>query len=115
MQNAIGNSQPLTLTAPEGGVVSGGGYLIGSLFVVATESADAAAQFAALVEGVVELPRVDSEEWTEGLLLYWDEGEGKATIDDDSANNVLIGRAVEDIAASPAVATGKVWIDGVAR
>lgn len=115
MQNAVGNSQPLELTAPEGGVVSGGGYLIGSLFVVAVESASAGDKFEAICEGVVTLPRVDSEEWAEGDLIYWDEGDGKATTDDDSANNALIGRAVEAIDASPAVATGNVLIDGVAR
>jgi len=87
----------LTLTAPTGGVVSGTAYLIGTLVVIATETVAQTLSFAALVAGVVDVPKVEDEAWTEGLKIYFDESEGKFTLDPDTAANPLVGVAVRPI------------------
>ena len=93
----------LELTAPAGGVVSGTAYLIDSLLVVAEVSAAEAAKFSALVKGVVDLPKVPSEAWTEGLKIFFDESEGLFTLDDDTGANPLVGAAVQPINAATVV------------
>lgn len=96
----------LELTAPAGGVVSGTPYLIDSLLVVAEASALVGAKFSALAKGVVDVPKVASEKWTECLKLYWDDTAKKVTLDDDTGSNPLIGLAVLPIeAATVALAT----------
>lgn len=91
-------SQPgeiLTLTAPSGGVVSGTAYLIGTLVVIATETVAQTLSFAALVCGVVDVPKVADEGWTEGLKLYWDDSAKKFTA--TASTNTLVGVAVQPI------------------
>jgi predicted RecA/RadA family phage recombinase len=97
MNNSISAGSSVTLTAPSGGVVSGTAYLIGSLLVIAEETAAEAASFTATVRGVVKVPKVADETWTEGLAIYFDESAGKFTLDDDSASNPLVGAAVQPI------------------
>lgn len=55
-KNYIQDGDVLTLTAPAGGVVSGGVYAIGTLVVVAIADAAAGAQFAGKATGVWRLP-----------------------------------------------------------
>lgn len=69
----------IEVTAPGGGVTSGNGYLIGKLFGVAVTDADAAAKFSLRVQGVVNLPKNNTEATTEGAALYWDAGAGELT------------------------------------
>lgn len=97
MQNFYRPGKVITLTAPTGGVVSGTAYLIGSLVVVATKTVAQTLPFEALVKGVVTVPKVAEETWTDGLKIYFDESEGKFTLDDDSAANPLVGVAVQPI------------------
>jgi predicted RecA/RadA family phage recombinase len=87
----------LTLTAPSGGVVSGTAYLIGTLVVIATETVAQTLPFAALAVGVVDVPKVADEPWTEGMKVYFDESEGKFTLDPDTATNPLVGVAIQPI------------------
>lgn len=89
-----------TLTAPSGGVVSGGAYLIGSVLAIAEEDAAAGDPFTALLVGVVRVPKPPDEVWTEGLKIYFDESESLFTLDDDTAANPLVGVAVPPIAAA---------------
>jgi predicted RecA/RadA family phage recombinase len=84
-------------TAPAGGVVSGSAYLIGTLLVIATETADAAAPFRGLVRGVADVAKVESETWTEGLKIYWDDTAKEFTLDSDTGSNPLVGAAVPPI------------------
>lgn len=111
MNNFVQIGENLTLTAPSGGVTSGLGYLIGSLFVVATVTADETVQFVGRVIGVVELVKTTAEAWTEGQKIYWNNSTKKTTT--TSGGNTLIGVATEITAA--AATTGKVRLDGVAR
>jgi len=55
-KNYVQDGEVLTLTAPAGGVVSGGAYAIGQLVVVAIEDAAAGAPFEGHACGVWRLP-----------------------------------------------------------
>lgn len=72
MKNFIHTGQALELTAPAGGVVSGGAYLIGVLFVVAAHDAAAGEKFNGVRAGVFTLPKNAPEAWSEGTEIYWD-------------------------------------------
>jgi predicted RecA/RadA family phage recombinase len=111
MNNFKSIGENLTLTAPSGGVVSGLGYLIGSLFVVATVTADETELFVGRVIGVVTLVKTTGEAWTEGAKVYWDNSAKKVTT--TSSGNTLIGVAAA--AAASADTEGDVRLDGVAR
>ena len=110
MKNFIQEGNILTLTAPAGGVVSGNGYLIGKLFVVATVTAAAAALFAARVKGVIDLAKTSAQAWTEGQKIYWDDTNKRA--DSDATLGQLIG--VASAAAANPSATGNVRLNGTA-
>jgi len=96
--NYIQPGQVLTLTAPAGGVTSGTGYLIGSMFVVALHDAAVGEAFEGQLTGVWSLPKTSAQAWTEGVAVYWDGS--KATTADGSGSNTLIGHAAT-AAANP--------------
>src|SRR6186713_1161452 len=93
MENFSQPGQVVTLTAPTGGVVSGLPYKIGSLVVIATKDVAETLPFEALVEGVVDVPKVGDEIWTEGLKIYYDASPSGFT--SSSGGNTLVGVAVE--------------------
>ena len=99
MDNFSKAGKVIQLTAPTGGVVSGTAYLIGSLLVIATETKAQTLAFSALVVGAVDVPKVADEAWTEGMKVYFDESEGKFTLDPDTAANPLVGVAIQPISA----------------
>jgi len=111
MKNFVQEDEVVELTAPVGGVVSGGAYQIGQLFVVAVASAPAGSKFSALTEGVTNLPKATGSAWAEGSLLYWDSTANNLTI--TATGNLLVGVAVSP--AASAAATGRVRLNGVAR
>lgn len=100
----------MTFVAPGGGVVSGTGYRIGSLFVVALATAAATESFVGVTEGVFTLPKTSAQAWTEGQRVYWDDGNDRA--DTDAAVGALIGVAAA-VAANPS-STGSVRLNGSA-
>lgn len=110
MNNFIQEGDILTLTAPTGGVVSGNGYLIGKLFVVATVTAAATALFAARVKGVIDLAKTSAQAWTEGQKIYWDDTNKRC--DSDATLGQLIG--VASAAAANPSSTGNVRLNGTA-
>lgn len=109
MRNYVQPGDVLGFTAPEGGVESGAGYLIGGLFVVATADVDEDEEFQGQVTGVVELAKTSAQAWTEGAAIYWDADPGEATT--VAAGNVLIGVASE-VADNPSD-TGRVRLNAV--
>lgn len=111
MDNYVSSGQTLTLTAPGGGVVSGGVYKINDLIVVAAADAAAAAEFEGQTVGVFTVAKTTGEAWTEGSKLYWNNSTSKFTT--TSGGNTLAGVAAA--AASSGAATGQVRLDGVAR
>jgi predicted RecA/RadA family phage recombinase len=84
------------LVAPAGGVVSGKGYLIGAIFVIALTSAAEGDLFTGREDGAWELDavgHVSAQAIGQGGPVYWDTAAGKAT-KIPSATTVLIGAAI---------------------
>lgn len=103
MNNFRESGNVLTLTAPEGGVVSGGAYLIDALLVIAAASVAADEAFEGVPVGIFRLPKPDQEEWSECAKLYFDEAAGKFTT--ESAGNTLIGVAARAAVAAIVLTT----------
>lgn len=116
--NYVQPGKVLTLTAPTGGCESGTPYLFGSIFGVATSDAAEAAAVEVAVEGVWDLPKVGSQQWTEGQKIYWNDA--AADSNGQVCSNVatvgqLIGVAVKPLPGSGAgETTGRVRLNGVA-
>lgn len=72
MRNFVQHGDTVTLPAPVGGVVSGGGYLIGTLFGVAAQSAPEGETFDLEVKGVFDLPKAAGANFATGAPVYWD-------------------------------------------
>lgn len=117
MNNYVQPGNTITMTAPSGGVVSGTAYQIGSLLVVAQVSADEAAKFEALVNGVVTLPKAASQAWTEGEKVYWDNAAAASSgqvCTTDATKGMLIGVAAAAVDDKVTSTTGTVRLNGVA-
>lgn len=97
MKNWLQEGKAIYLTAPTGGVKSGGGYVFGSIFGVAGADADAGETFALWLVGCFELPKVGSLEISTGDKVYWDVGEGD--VNKTSSGNTLAGVAIADAAS----------------
>jgi predicted RecA/RadA family phage recombinase len=113
MKNFVQDGDVITLTAPSGGVVSGQGYKIGSLIVIATETVAQALPFPALVEGVVTHAKPGSQAWTEGVKIYWDDSAHNFTT--TSSSNTLCGVAAAAVDSGAGSTTGTVYLDGAVR
>lgn len=111
MDNFIQPGNVLELTAPVGGVASGEGYLIGSLFVVATTTEAAAALFRGQVVGVVQLTKAAPQVWAEGDQIFWDDTGKEAT--NVGPEDAYIGVASE--AALSAAVVGNVRLNEVGQ
>lgn len=96
--NFVQPGHVLTLTAPSGGVVSGQGYVVGALFVVALHDAPEGEPFEGQCTGVFRLPKTSAQAWTEGAAIFWNGT--AATTADGSGSNTLIGHAAA-AAANP--------------
>lgn len=92
MKNFIQPGDVVTLTAPTGGVVSGSGYLIGTMFVVAAGNAAQATPFEGKTTGVFNLTKATGVNWVQGAALYWD-NTAKA-ITNSASGNKMIGTAM---------------------
>lgn len=113
MNNFVQRGDVITLTAPSGGVVSGGVYLIGGLLVVAAADVAQTLPFEGKVTGVFDVTKVGSQAWTEGAKVYWDNGNTRFTT--TSGGNTLAGVAVAAVGAGAGETTGRVRLDGVTR
>ena len=98
----------LTYTAPSGGVVAGSAYLIGSLLIVATQSAAQGSPFNCVRAGVFDLPKAAGA-WLEGQLIYWDNSARCCTT--TSLSNTRVGAAAQAQASGDT--TGRVVLPGV--
>jgi len=99
MKNYTQDGKTITLTAPAGGVASGAGVLIGSLFVVPLHSASAGEAFEARTTGVIEMPKAAGAV-TEGAKLYWDNTAKNVTT--TATANTFIGYAAQAQASGDA-------------
>lgn len=107
----IAQGDVLTLIAPSGGVTAGTPVLIGGLVVIPQTTAAEAASFDAYVTGVHSVPKADSQAWTQGCVVYWDASGGAFTT--TGASNYRAGVAVEAVASTGGLTTGKVKLDGI--
>lgn len=108
--NFVQPGESMTLTAPEGGVVSGGTYKIGQLIGFAAADAEAGDSFVLVVTGVWTVTKVGSQAWTEGALVYFNGTAWTTT----SAGGTLGGVAAESVGATAEETTGKVRLNGTA-
>lgn len=95
--------ESLTLTAPSGspgGVVSGEPYLIGSLLVIALETADAGDPFDCQAEGVYFGNKVAIEAWTEAQIVRWNDTLRLFTETVGSPENPIVGSALVAVSAA---------------
>ena len=110
----MSNIQPgdfLEFTAPSGGVTKGTGVLIGGLLVIPMVSAAVGEKFRGATTGVHSHTKVGSQAWTEGAVVYWDDGNARFTT--TAASNYRAGVAVEAVDNGAGDTTGVVRLDGV--
>jgi len=96
MNNFVQDGHALDLVAPSGGVVSGVGYLLGGLFVVAAVTAAEGAPFAGWREGVwtfTALAHASTQGQAVGDVVYWDDTNKRTT--KTATGNTAIGIIVE--------------------
>ena len=96
----------LELTAPTGGVTAGVPVLIGTRLVIPTTTVAETLLFRGMTAGVFSVPKVGSQAWTEGALVYWDDSNKYFTT--TAGGNTLIGAAVEAVASGAGDTVGKV-------
>ena len=98
MKTYVASGRSLTVTAPVGGVVSGQGVLIGTLFGIAQYDAAEGADVEILTEGVVELPKTSALAIDVGDRLFWDAT--NTVVNKTATAQICVGVAVS-AAANP--------------
>ncbi|MBK8211473.1 MAG: DUF2190 family protein [Rhodospirillales bacterium] len=88
----------LTVAAPTGGVLSGSGVLIGTLFGIAQSDATEGADVEILTDGVVEIGKTAALQIDVGDRLFWDAS--NKVVNKTATAQVCIGVAVS-AAANP--------------
>ena len=98
MKAYIQPGHALTVTAPAGGVLSGQGMLIGTLFGIAQYDAVEGAEVEILTEGIVEIPKTSALQIDVGDRLFWDAT--NKVVNKTATAQVCVGIAVS-AAANP--------------
>lgn len=101
MKNFIQSGNIVPVTAPAGGVVSGGGVLIGNLFGIANITADAGMPVEISTVGVFDMTKAGGA-IAVGAKVYWDATAKVAT--GTASGNSLIGTAILGAASGDAAA-----------
>jgi len=73
MKNYLQPGNILDLIAPSGGVVSGAPLILGNIFAVPQSSEAENDTFAGVVEGVVEVDKLSTDNMTIGLKVNWND------------------------------------------
>lgn len=107
MKNYIQPGNVIAVTAPTGGVASGDGVLVGSLFGIAAGDAAENDNVEVQTTGVFELSKVTGA-ISQGAKVYWDDTNKNVTT--TATGNTLIGAAV--VAAVSGDATARVKLNG---
>ncbi len=110
MKNYIQPGENMTLTAPYD-VLSGGGLLVGKIFGVASDAALNGTEVVAALTGIFELAKADSQAWTVGALIYWDNTNKVCTT--TASGNSLIGVAAAAVASTAGLVKGLVRLNGI--
>ncbi len=97
-KNYIQPGHTITVAAPTGGVLSGDGLLIGTLFGVAQYDAVEGADVEILTEGVIEIAKTSALQIGVGDRLFWDAT--NRVVNKTATAQVCVGVAVS-AAANP--------------
>ena len=108
MKNFVTHGQKVTVVAAAA-IASGAGVLENVLFGVATKAAKAGESVDIQVEGVVELTKVETEVWSVGEPLFWDDTNKRLT--KTSASGLVLVGCVYEPAANPST-VGQVRLNG---
>ncbi len=108
MNNYVISGDTLEAVAPSGGVLTGNGVVIGSIFGVAAATALVGVKFTLRTKGVFDLTKEAALAVTVGDLVYWDDAAKEV---DKTGTNTPIGVCVEKDAAG-GDATVRVRLDG---
>lgn len=110
MKNYIQNGDVVTVTAPNGGVVSGLGMIVGGLFGIAATTVPEGSTVEIATTGVYDLPKAPATVFALGDRVGWDDT-AKA-IAPPAAGLYPVGIAIT--AAGNGAVTVRVRLDGVA-
>lgn len=113
MTNFVQPGDVVEFTAPSGGVVVGVPKQIGQIIVVPAVTAAQTVRFNGHITGVFDVPKIGSQAWAEGAVVFWDEGNDRATT--SGAGNVQFGIAVTAVGSGAGETTGRVRLDGIGR
>jgi predicted RecA/RadA family phage recombinase len=112
MKNFIQHGDTVTVAAPSGGIASGDGVLIGSLFGVAATTQAEGSDVEISTRGVFDLPKATGDDFTLGAEVYWDTTTKKAVNNmSTGGGDARIGVALE--AAGSSATTVRCRLDGV--
>ena len=111
-KNYIQEGEVLDMIAPSGGVVSGTGYLIGSLFGVAQVTAAVGETFTLQTCGVFSLTTASGAgtDWTAGTKVYWDNTAKNVT--KTASGNTFIGFGIAAKATADTTAIVRLQLVG---
>ena len=110
MKPRIQNGDVITVNAPTGGVTSGDGVIVGSLFGTAAFTAAEGEPVEIATRGVYALPKEPTAVIAQGARVAWDATEKRIDLPDTGFYPV--GIATE--AAGNGITTVRVRLDGVA-
>jgi predicted RecA/RadA family phage recombinase len=111
-KNKVQDGRIVTVLAPAN-KLSGAGVKVGQIFGVAQQDALSGASIDIEIGGVYDLPKVGSQAWAVGDLVYWDDGNSRCT--KTAAGSLLIGTAYAVVGSGAGETTGRVLLDGTAR
>lgn len=110
MQNYIQNGHVIIVTTPAGGITSGEGLIVGSIFGVAAYSAAEGDMLELVTTGVYKLPKATAAVLIVGARVAWDNTAKNINV--PGAGRFPVGVATE--AAGNGVTSVAVRLDGVA-
>lgn len=109
MKNFIQNGDMISVTAPAGGIASGEGIVVGSLFGVAAKAAAEGESVEIATVGVFELPKAPATVIGQGARVAWDDTAKQVVL--PGVGLFPIGIAIT--AASNGATVVRVRLDGV--
>ena len=110
MKTYIQNGHVITVPTPAGGIASGEGLIIGSIFGIAAYSSAEGDPLELATTGVYKLPKATAAVLTVGARVAWDNTAKQ--VNTPGAGRFPIGIATE--AAGNDITTVRVRLDGVA-
>lgn len=108
--NFIKPGRVFSVTAAPYARLSGEGMLVGKLFGVCLNDVALGASVEMETEGVFKLKKTDSQAWTQGAAIYWDDTNKACTT--TASGNTFIGHANVAYANTAGIVAGEVRLHG---